>query len=60
LSLRDPDLGSLTVPREWTDWATPDRQVCTGGASLIVDAFGLIALAELIDSLDMTKSRVDR
>jgi hypothetical protein len=48
------------MPREWTDWAAPDRQLCTGGAPLIIDVFGLIALTELIASLGITKSRVDR
>jgi Family of unknown function (DUF5372) len=40
------------MPREWTDWATPDAQVTpTGAQPLIIDAFGLLALNELIASL---------
>lgn len=40
------------MPREWTDWATPDARVTlTGAQPLITDAFGLLALNELIASL---------
>jgi len=40
------------MPREWTDWAPPNAQVMTaGGQSLITDAFGLLALNELVASL---------
>jgi Family of unknown function (DUF5372) len=48
------------MPREWTDWAAPDREVGAGGAPLLIDAFALIALAELISSLDAARSGVDR
>ena len=48
LSLRDPILGSFAMPREWTDWASPDELACASGLPLVVDAFGLVALAELI------------
>jgi hypothetical protein len=52
LSLRHSDLGSFAMPREWTDWAPPDAQVTpTGAQPLITDAFGLLALNELIASL---------
>jgi hypothetical protein len=52
LSLRHSDLGSFAVPREWTDWAPPDAQVTpTGAQPLITDAFGLLALNELIACL---------
>ena len=37
------------MPREWTDWATPDAQV--SAQALITDAFGLLALNELISLL---------
>jgi hypothetical protein len=60
LSLRHPDLGSFAMPREWTDWAPPDKQVCANKASLVIDAFGLVALADLIACLDVAKSGVDR
>jgi hypothetical protein len=60
LSLRHPDLGSVAMPREWTDWAPSDQQVCAHGAPLIIDAFALVALADLIARLDATKVGVDR
>jgi hypothetical protein len=51
LSLRHPDLGSFAMPREWTDWARPGVQPCSAGPPLLVDAFGLSALADVIASL---------
>ena len=40
------------MPREWTDWAPPDAQVtCADGQPLITDAFGLLALTELVTLL---------
>jgi hypothetical protein len=48
------------MPREWTDWAPPDKQVCANKASLVIDAFGLVALADLLACLDVAKSGVDR
>jgi hypothetical protein len=52
LSLRHSELGSFAMPREWTDWAPPNAQVMpAGGQSLITDAFGLLALNELVASL---------
>jgi hypothetical protein len=52
LSLRHHDLGSFAMAREWTDWAPPNAHVTpTGGQPLIIDAFGLLALNELIASL---------
>jgi hypothetical protein len=50
LSLRHADLGSFAMPREWTDWAPPGGQASSGAGSLLVDAFGLVALAELLAS----------
>jgi hypothetical protein len=58
LSLRDPILGSFAVPREWTDWASPDERACASGLSLVVDAFGLVALAELTASLRVATSEL--
>jgi hypothetical protein len=53
LSLRHHDLGSFAMAREWTDWAPPNAQVTpTGGHPLIIDAFGLLALNELIAFTD--------
>jgi hypothetical protein len=60
LSLRDPILGSFAMPREWTDWASPDEQVCAGGSSLVVDAFGLVELAEFLASFRVATFGVDR
>jgi hypothetical protein len=53
LSLRHSELGSFAMPREWTDWAPPNAHVTAadGQPSLITDAFGLLALNELVASL---------
>ena len=52
LSLRHSELGSFAMPREWTDWAPPNAHVAaTDGQPLIIDAFGLVALNELVVSL---------
>jgi len=52
LSLSHSELGSFAMPREWTDWAPPNAEVTpAGGESLIADAFGLLALNELLASL---------
>jgi hypothetical protein len=48
LSLRHPDLGSLAMPRDWTDWAPPGTQARLNDGRLLIDAPGLIALAELL------------
>jgi hypothetical protein len=60
LSLRDPILGSFALPREWTDWASPDEQTCAGGSPLVIDTFGLVELAELIACLRVATFGVDR
>ena len=40
------------MPREWTDWAPPGAQAVLAGVQpLPIDAFGLLALAELVTSL---------
>ena len=40
------------MPREWTDWAPPNAEVTpASGEALIADAFGLVALNELVVSL---------
>src|SRR5258707_13070337 len=52
LGLRHADLGSFALPREWTDWASPGTQTApTGVQPLLVDAFGLLGLAELVTRL---------
>ena len=60
LSLRHTDLGSFAMPREWTDWARPGAKVCSGDRRLLVDAFGLVALAELVVSFTADDFEVDR
>jgi len=59
LSLRHPDLGSFAMPRDWTDWALPSSQPCSGDEGLVVDAAGLIALAEFFAALGSRHSEVD-
>jgi hypothetical protein len=52
LSLRHSELGSFAMPREWTDWARPNAHVTpTDGQPLITNAFGRLALNELVASL---------
>jgi hypothetical protein len=52
LSLRHSELGSFAMPREWTDWAPPNAHVTPAGDQpLTADAFGLLALNELIAAL---------
>jgi hypothetical protein len=52
LSLRHVELGSFAVPREWTDWAPLDAQAApTGDQPLLIDAFALSALSELVTLL---------
>jgi hypothetical protein len=60
LSLRHPDLGSFAMPRDWTDWAPPGTQACLNDGRLLIDAPGLIALAELIFSLAAGDFGLDR
>jgi hypothetical protein len=60
LSLRHTDLGSFALPREWTDWAPPGTQTPASAVPLLVDAFGLVALAELIASFAGSHFEVDR
>jgi hypothetical protein len=54
LSLRHAEVGSLAVRREWTDWAPPGTAPCEpikGQQQLLIDAPGLLALADLISPL---------
>jgi len=51
LSLRHAELGSFGMPRDWTDWAPPDAPAVAIGEALILDAFGLVALAALLRSI---------
>jgi Family of unknown function (DUF5372) len=56
LSLRHADLGSFAMPRDWTDWAPIGAQACPG-EPLVIDVFGLLALAELLPSLTSKTSK---
>ena len=60
LSLRHADLGSFALPREWTDWGPPGFQARAGEDRLLIDAVGLLRLAELIASLGTSDFGVDR
>lgn len=60
LSLRHADLGSFAMPRDWTDWARPEAQASATNVPLLMDAFGLVALAELIEALAHDQSGVDQ
>jgi Family of unknown function (DUF5372) len=58
LSLRHAEMGSLAVPRDWTDWAppgAPSEQTINGQQPLLIDAPGLLALAKLVFSLKRNK-----
>ena len=53
-------MGSFAMPSEWTDWVAPNAHLTAAdGKPLITDAFGLLALNELIASLT-GKRRLDR
>ena len=64
LSLRDAELGSFAIAREWTDWAVPER-AADFQPPLILTAEGLVALAEQLavlskdSSLDKDSSKVN-
>ena len=60
LSLRDPERGTFAMPRDWTDWAPPGVWSSLGHESLLVDAFGLVELAELVACLKRGDEGVDR
>jgi len=60
LSLRHADLGSFAMPRDWTDWARPEAQASATNVPLLIDAVGLVALAELIEALAHDQSGVDQ
>jgi hypothetical protein len=57
LYLRHAEMGSLAVPREWTDWAPPGTpsEPMNGQQPLLVDTPGLLALCELVFSLKRKK-----
>jgi hypothetical protein len=49
LSVRHPDLGSFTIPEDWTDWSVANTS--PGSQALMIDAFGLAELAVIVESL---------
>lgn len=60
LSLRGSELGSLAMPLEWTDWAPPGTQASSSSVPLLIDALGLVALAELVAALAPQQIRIDQ
>jgi hypothetical protein len=46
------------MAREWTDWAPAGASAVSAGKSLMIDAFGLLSLTELVTSL--TNGGLDR
>jgi hypothetical protein len=53
-------LGSLAVPREWTDWSLTGSAVCSANPERLIDVWGLLALAELIAAMTSENFVVDR
>ncbi|WP_347338730.1 Y4bD/Y4pK family protein [Bradyrhizobium nanningense] len=60
LSLRHAELGSFAMPREWTDWGSPDTQAAASAEPLYFDGFALLALAELVVSVSRRHCKVDQ
>ena len=54
LSMLHADLGSFAIPQEWTDWCAPSE---AAGTPLIIDASGLVTLAEVVGSLKKHSKR---
>jgi len=53
LSVRHPELGTFAIPADWTDWSVASMP----GQSLMVDAFNLAELAEIVESLSRGSKR---
>jgi hypothetical protein len=53
LSLRHAE-GSFAVRRDWTDWGSP-TEAANNDPPLLIDASGLLALSELVLSLNRKK-----
>ena len=47
LSVRHPDLGSFAISQDWTGWSL----AVSPGTSLMIDAFDLVELAMIVESL---------
>jgi Family of unknown function (DUF5372) len=60
LSLRHPNLGSIAMPRDWTDWAPPGAQPPPECAPLLIDVFALVCLAEFAACLKYRDEGLDR
>jgi Family of unknown function (DUF5372) len=60
LSLRHPERGTFAMLRNWTDWAPPGASPSPGHESLLIDAFGLVQLAELVACLKLGNEGLDR
>jgi Family of unknown function (DUF5372) len=59
LSVRHAELGTIAMPRDWTDWAPPGVEPPPGCTPLLIDAFGLVRLAELLVCLKFRNEGVD-
>jgi Family of unknown function (DUF5372) len=59
LSVRHAELGSVALPRDWTDWAAPEQSIASPNKALIIDAFGLAALAGIVDFFTRDSKRLD-
>jgi hypothetical protein len=53
LSVRHPELGTFAIPADWTDWSVASMP----GQSLMIDTFGLVELAEIVESLSRGSKR---
>ena len=49
----------MAIPREWTNWAPPGSQSGSGEERLLANAWGLVALAELVTALLLRNFEVD-
>jgi hypothetical protein len=49
LSVRHPELGSLAIREDWTDWSAGNTP--PGTLTLKIDALGLAELAVIVESL---------
>jgi hypothetical protein len=56
-SVRHPDLGSFALRQDWTDWSAPDALPVSQATSLMIDAFGLVELAMIVESLIHTSKK---
>jgi Family of unknown function (DUF5372) len=54
LSVRHPDLGSFAIREDWTDWSV---SASPSSRSLMIDVFGLAALAEIVEAIGRASKR---